>query len=221
MYKDVFCFKIGMFSVKNNLGWVMNRTDNLYSCVGTFQGSSNELLITLFSFKQISNVCFFEQLISTTLFLNKPFITLLRFPSYIVLCWKPSQIPTCIIPKFIHCILLQNWNLGIINIIVPLAAYVSQLLAGWPSFPVIPPSILMPRFKENMGNGYKNTSNLQSNIYQINHPICTQAKQLKSHRYKLQTYLLNNLKLHPPAIVLAGTKCIYLIELTPKDIISY
>ena len=44
MYKDVFCFKIGMFSVKNNLGWVMNRSDNLYSCVGTFQGNSNELL---------------------------------------------------------------------------------------------------------------------------------------------------------------------------------
>ena len=45
MYKDVFCFKIGMFSVKNNLGWVMNRTDNLYSCVATFQGNLNELLI--------------------------------------------------------------------------------------------------------------------------------------------------------------------------------
>ena len=81
MYKDVFCFKIGMFSVKNNLGWVMNRTDNLYSCVGTFQGSLTELLITLVSFKQIYNVCFFEQLISTTLFLNKLFIILLRFPS--------------------------------------------------------------------------------------------------------------------------------------------
>ena len=45
MYKDVFCFKIGMFSVKNNLGWVMNRTDDLYSCVATFQGNSYELLI--------------------------------------------------------------------------------------------------------------------------------------------------------------------------------
>ena len=58
MYKDVFCYKIGMFSVKNNLGWVMNRTDNIYSCVGTFQGSSNELLITLLSSKQMHSYVF-------------------------------------------------------------------------------------------------------------------------------------------------------------------
>ena len=107
MYKDVFCFKIGMFSVKNNLGWVMNRTDNLYSCVATFQGNLNELLFTLLSFKQIYNACFFEQLIATTLFLNKPFIKLLRFPSSAVFKTL-TNVPTCIIPKFIHCILLQN-----------------------------------------------------------------------------------------------------------------
>ena len=95
---------------------------------------------------------------------------------------------------------------------------------SWPSFPAIPPSVLMPRFKENMGNGYKNTSNLQSNIYQINYPICTQAKHLKS-KVKDLTYTTNihwyTGKLHPPAILLAGTKCIYLIGLPPKDIISY
>ena len=105
---------------------------------------------------------------------------MLRFPSSVVFKTL-TNIPTCIIPKFIHCILLQNWKLGIINIIVPLSPLMwASCWLGWPSFPAIPPSILMPRFKENMGNGYKNTSNLQSNIYQINHPICTQAKQLKS-----------------------------------------
>ena len=112
-----------------------------------------------------------------------------------MLCLKPSQIATCIIPKFIHCILLQNWKLGIINIIVPPSPLMwASCWLSWPSFTVIPPSILMPRFKENMGNGYKNTSNLQSNIYQINHPICTQAKQLKakvkdlSNTHTLYTY---------------------------------
>ena len=176
MYKDVFCFKIGMFSVKNNLGWVMNRTDNLYSCVGRW-GHFKAIQMNFLLHCCLSYKCLFLWGVDIYHFILKQ--TIHHFVTFSKFCLKPSQIPTCIIPEFIHCILLQNWKLGIINIIVPLSPLMwASCWLAWPSFSVIPPSILMPRFKENMGNGYKNTRNLQSNIFQINHPICTQASKI-------------------------------------------
>ena len=121
------------------------------------------------------------QLICTTLFLNKPFIILLRFPSSVVFKTLTNTYlhNSKVYPLHFASELKVRNNKHHCPSLSPLMW--ASCWLGWPSFPAIPPSILMPRFKENMGNGYKNTSNLQSNIYQINYPICTQAKhQLKS-----------------------------------------
>ena len=150
----------------------MNRTANIYFCVGTFQGNSKIFILHCCLWNKY--VCFFEKLITTSLLLN-----------HSSLCYTCTFLKFCV--QNPHNTYLHNaWvyplhfesELKVRNNKHPLPLMCASCCPGWPSFPVIPPSMLMPRFKENMGSGYKNTRN--------SHPISIRStiQFVREHLYR-------------------------------------
>ena len=156
----------------------MNRTANIYSCVGTFQGNSKELHITLLSFKQI-HVCLFLWEVDIYFFIPKPFITLLFL--YILKFCVQNPHNTYLHNSWVYPLHFDS-ELKVRNNKHPLPLMCASCWPGWPSFPVTPPSMLMPRFKENMGNGYKNTRN--------SHPISIRStiQFVREHLHRFNSW---------------------------------